>query len=186
MEELRDQHTYPSSHSLPNQFHWCAIIHHYATHFKSSSALPLRILVLHLLLIGGLIRARRILLQHTFANQVLGLRTMADLLVQAVSSHVFLEFALLTLDGGCRGGVGENVAFLKKSIYCNNKYGARVDAYVQPSPLSEVSSPSPFSGYPLLAGVPVHMRLIEVRCLFTPQLAYSLLVSRWTIPLPPH
>jgi hypothetical protein len=87
-----------------------AIITH-AIPEESSSALPLRILILHLLFIRRLIGVCRILLQHTLTNQIRGLGTIAKFFVQGIGSHVFLEFALLALDGGCGGGVGKDVTF---------------------------------------------------------------------------
>ena len=63
----------------------------YAIKVKSSTPLTLGILLLHLLLIGSLIRRCRILMQNSLLYQLFRRRPVRDLLIQAVFAHVFLE-----------------------------------------------------------------------------------------------
>jgi hypothetical protein len=78
---------------------------------ESCTPLTLSIFLLHLLLIRHLIRRSRVSLQDALLDQLLGARTMSDLLVKAVLAHVPLELYLVGLDGRGGGRVWEDVAW---------------------------------------------------------------------------
>ena len=59
---------------------------------------------------------RRILIlpQNPLPNQLFRLRPPLQLMFQTIGSHVLLQLSLLSLEGGCGGGVGEDVACVCK------------------------------------------------------------------------
>ncbi len=115
----------------------------------------------------------RIFIQYPLLQQLLRLRSLLQLLLQTVRSHVFLQFFLLALYGRGGGGVGKDVSLnIPKSQSCGNFLIDSeivnenfVESYVQSTLPSPDASPVPSS---------------SCRSLVDAQVLVGRIVSRWS------
>ena len=125
-----------------------------------------------------LCRRRRIFIQYPLLQQLLGLRSLLQLLLQTVRSHVFLQFLLLALYGRGGRGVGKDVSFKPpKSQSCgillidselvNENFA---ESYVQSTLPSPGASPVPSSSCRSLVGAQVLVGRIVSRWSFVSSL----------------